>query len=145
MGILFTSCTRLDLNENPTIGPSSTNGCTPSKNTQAFIDKKKLNQIEAMLSRGDDENLSQKNLLYLFNEHAQLRQLRSKFDRLSTYLCRRFTSKYTNSIHTRPLTIWMFCDRSKQVNTNRSAIVSSKMFKYIATQVLNEGSQDRFK
>lgn len=81
------------------------------------------------------------NLLYVFDEHAQLRQLRSKFDRLSTYLCRRFSSRYTNSIHTRPLTIWTFCDRSRQVDTDSSIVASSKLFKYIATQVLNKGSQ----
>lgn len=94
-----------------------------------------------MLSRGGDENFPQKNLLYVPDEHAQLRQLQSKFDRLSTFLYRQFSSKSINSIHSRPLTIWTFFDRSKQVDTDSRTMASSKVFEYIATQVLNKGSR----
>ncbi|KAI8884718.1 hypothetical protein K501DRAFT_271523 [Backusella circina FSU 941] len=80
-------------------------------------------------------------LLYPFDEHAQLRQLRSKFDRLSTYLCYRFSSKFTNDVRTRPWTIWTIADRSHNQDRDSSVVAASKLFKHIATQVWENGAE----
>ncbi|CEJ00135.1 hypothetical protein RMCBS344292_14201 [Rhizopus microsporus] len=74
----------------------------------------------------------------------QLRQLRSKFDRLSTYLCHRFSSKFTNDVQTRPWTIWTIADRSHNQDRDSSAVAASKLFKHIATQVVGQWSCSKF-
>ncbi|KAG1170782.1 hypothetical protein G6F70_000744 [Rhizopus microsporus] len=74
----------------------------------------------------------------------QLRQLRSKFDRLSTYLYHRFSSKFTNDVQTRPWTIWTIADRSHNQDRDSSAVAASKLFKHIATQVVGQWSCSKF-
>ena len=47
MNILFTSSIRLDNNECPIIGASSSNGFIPSRDTRIFVDKHKLQDIKS--------------------------------------------------------------------------------------------------
>ncbi|PHZ07477.1 uncharacterized protein RHIMIDRAFT_242584 [Rhizopus microsporus ATCC 52813] len=82
MDVLIKPSIRIDHNEKSVIGPSSSNGFLPSRETRLFIERTKINSRQV--------------LFYPFDEFAQPHQLRSKFDKLSTYLCYRFSSKYTN-------------------------------------------------
>lgn len=89
MNILITSSIRIDCNEKPVIGPSSSNGFLPSRQTRIFIEKTKIEEVQRMIEKKDTFNEigSRQVLLYLSDEFAQLHQLRSKFDKISTYLC----------------------------------------------------------
>ncbi|KAI7852866.1 hypothetical protein BDC45DRAFT_512735 [Circinella umbellata] len=87
-----------------------------------------------------ESDLPTSKLLYPFDEHAQLRQLRSKFDRLSTYLCYRFSSKSTIDVRSRPYTIWTIADRSRNDDRDSSVVASSRLFKHIAAQVWAKGT-----
>jgi hypothetical protein len=143
MNVLITSSIRIDCNEKPTIGPSSSNGFLPSRETRIFIEKTKIEEVQRMIEKKATFNEigSRQVLLYPFDEFAQLRQLRSKFDKVSTYLCYRFSSKYTNDYRTRPFTIWTLADRSTnrdEDSTNKSV---SKLFRYIATSVWKKGEE----
>ncbi|KAL0143437.1 hypothetical protein V8B55DRAFT_1043754 [Mucor lusitanicus] len=142
MNVLITSSIRLESNQPVVVGASSSNGFLPSRSTRIFIDKCKLQQIETMTKKQlVGVGSSQQHLLYPFDEHAQLRQLRSKFDRLSTYLCYRFSCKFTNDIRTRPITIWTIADRSRNQDRDSSVVAASKLFKHIATQVWENGAE----
>ncbi|KAI8993315.1 hypothetical protein BDB01DRAFT_775879 [Pilobolus umbonatus] len=142
MNALFTSSIRLDNNQSVAVGASSANGFIPSRNTRIFIEKRKLEEIEIMGKENkklDGIESSAQHLLYPFDEYAQLRQLRSKFDRLSTYLCYRFSSKFTNDVRTRPWTIWTIADRSRNQDNDSSVVAASNLLKHIATQVWRNG------
>ncbi|KAI9473877.1 MAG: hypothetical protein EXX96DRAFT_579737 [Benjaminiella poitrasii] len=103
--------------------------------------KKKNEEVQRMIENKAtfDEIGSRQVLLYPFDEFAQLRQLRSKFDKVSTYLYYRFSSKYTNDCRTRPFTIWTLADQSTnrdEDSTNKSVF---KLFRYIAVSVWKKG------
>ncbi|KAI7866879.1 hypothetical protein BDF14DRAFT_1808756 [Spinellus fusiger] len=143
MNVLITSSIRIDCNEKPVIGPSSSNGFFPSRETRIFIEKTKIEEVQRMIEKKATFNEigSRQVLLYPFDEFAQLRQLRSKFDKVSTYLCYRFSSKYTNDYRTRLFTIWTLADRSThrdEDSTNKSV---SKLFRNIATSVWKKGEK----
>ncbi|CEP13964.1 hypothetical protein [Parasitella parasitica] len=142
MNVLKTSSIRLESNQQVVVGASGSNGFIPSRNTRIFIEKCKLQGIEMTAKANMHlDGRSHQHLLYSFDEHAQLRQLRSKFDRLSTYLCYRFSSKFTNDIRTRPWTIWTIADRSRNQDRDSSAVAASKLFKHIATEVWKSGAE----
>lgn len=71
---------------------------------------------------------------------CQLRQVRSKFNKLSTYtLCRASSYSTANHIH-KLLTIWNFCDRQGvKVVSGSFAKEGSKLFKAIALEVIKKG------
>ncbi|RCH79443.1 hypothetical protein CU097_002626 [Rhizopus azygosporus] len=143
MNVFLTSSTRLESNQLPIVGASSSNGFIPSRSTRVFIEKRKLEEIEIITkvnTQFDGIRSSNQHLLYPFDEHAQLRQLRSKFDRLSAYLCYRFLSRFTNAVRTRPWTIWAIADRSHNQDRDSSVVAASKLFKHITTQVWNNGA-----
>ncbi|KAG2227804.1 hypothetical protein INT45_002042 [Circinella minor] len=145
MNALYTSSIRLDNSEKPIIGVSSSNGFIPSKETRIFVEKHKLQEVKTLMQETTPSTNKQQ-LLYSFDEFSQLRQVRSKFDRSSTFLCYRFTSKYTNDIRMRPLTIWTLADRSRNQDRDSDATTASKLFKHIASQVWKddfEASLDR--
>lgn len=144
MNILFTSSIRLDNNECPIIGASSSNGFIPSRDTRIFVDKHKLQDIKSLIQRRvpfNEIELPHQHQLYPFDEYSQLRQVRSKFDRPSIYLCYRFSSKYTNDIRSRPLTIWTLADRSRNQDRDSSGVAASKLFRHIASQVWKKGAE----
>ncbi|CEG75153.1 hypothetical protein RMATCC62417_10250 [Rhizopus microsporus] len=143
MNVLFTSSTRLESNQLLIVGASSSKGFIPSKSTRIFIEKRKLEEIEIITKANtqfDRIRSSNQHLLYPFDEHAPLRQLRSKFDRLFICLCYRFSSKYTNDVRTRPWAIWTIADRSHNQDRDSSVVAVSKLFKHIATQVWDNGA-----
>lgn len=100
MNLLTTSSIHIDSNDKPDIGPSSSNRFLPSREARLFIERAKVDSCQV--------------LFYPSDEFAQLRQLRFKFDKLSTYLCYRFASKFTNGCRTRLLAIWTLADCSRR-------------------------------
>ncbi|GAA5817048.1 hypothetical protein MFLAVUS_010584 [Mucor flavus] len=89
----------------------------------------------------DGIRLSNQHLLYPFDEHAHLRQVRSKFDRLSTYLCYQLSSKCTNDVRTRSWKVWTIADRSRNQDRDSSGVAVSKLFKHVTTQVWDNGAE----
>lgn len=140
---LITSSIRIDVDEVPTIGASSCNGFTPSKQTQIFLVQP---LVEELLDWAKKQTTScmtkQQHLLYPFDELAQLRQVRLKFYRLSTYLCCRSSSSYANDLRTRPVTIWTLEDHGLTSNDlDTDGKIASKLFKHIAVSVLDSGNK----
>jgi hypothetical protein len=143
MNILFTSSIGHDNNECPIIGVSSSNGFIPSRDTRIFVDKHKLQDIKSLIQRApfNEIELLHQRQLYPFDKYSQLRQVRSKFDRPSTYLCYQFSSKYTNDICSRPLTIWTLADRSRNQDRDFSGVATSKLVRHIASKVWKKGAE----
>ncbi|KAG1042607.1 hypothetical protein G6F43_011860 [Rhizopus delemar] len=136
MNVLIISSLRIDCNEKPIIGPSSTDGVLPSRETRIFIEKTKIEEIQRMIEKNAafNEIGSCQVMLYPFDEFAQLRQLRAKFDKVSAYLCYGFSLKYRNDYRTRPFTIWRLANTSThrdECSTNKSV---SKLFRYSSSQ-----------
>ncbi|KAI7857419.1 hypothetical protein BDC45DRAFT_532787 [Circinella umbellata] len=69
--------------------------CIPTRDARIFVEKPKLQEAKRLMQETTSSTDKQK-LLYPLDEFSQLRQVRSKFDRPSTYLRYRFTLKYTN-------------------------------------------------
>lgn len=82
---LITSSMRLDVN----LG-TATAHFTPSTNTRLFLDRATLDIVKSMLGNQTVNERQQMPILY------QLRQLRSKFDQLSTYTKGRASSSSTS-------------------------------------------------
>lgn len=82
MNVLVTSSIRIDKNQLPAVGPSSTNGFSVSKDTMIFIRRSFIEWYSDLRQRGfNDLSIRE---LYPFDEYAQLRQVRSKFHRTTT-------------------------------------------------------------
>ncbi|KAG0162515.1 hypothetical protein DFQ29_004018, partial [Apophysomyces sp. BC1021] len=73
--------------------------------------------------------------------YAQLQQLRPKFHRLSTYLCCRSSSKFTNDLRARPLTIWTLADHDHHGSGDSDGRLASRLFRSIASSVWEKGDQ----
>lgn len=144
MSVLFTFSICRESNQSPSVGASGSNGSIPSRNTRIFIEKRKLEKIEIVTKANtqfDGIRLSNQHLLYPFDEHAHLRQVRSKFDRLSTYLCYQLSSKCTNDVRTRSWKVWTIADRSRNQDRDSSGVAVSKLFKHVTTQVWDNGAE----
>lgn len=83
------------------------------------------------------------NQLYPFDETSQLRQRRSKFDSLSTYLPCRASSIFTNDIQCRSAAIWALADFAPTLQPSSS--LSPKLFGLIALQVFTNGKNSRLR
>ncbi|CEG84520.1 hypothetical protein RMATCC62417_18311 [Rhizopus microsporus] len=132
MNVLITSSIRIDVDKMPTIGSSSSNGFKPTKGTQIFVQQSNLEHFNSDFSQ---------RLLYPFDQYAQLRQLRSKFHQLSTYLCCRSSSKFTNELRARPLTIWTLADHDHHGSGDSDGRLASRLFRSIASSVWEKGDQ----
>ncbi|CEP07083.1 hypothetical protein [Parasitella parasitica] len=144
MYALITSSIRIDVDEIPTIGASSSNGFTPTKATQLFVQQSHLEYFTRMFglqSHQCESTDSYQRLLYPFDQYSQLRQLRSKFHRLSTYLCCRSSSEFTNDIRARPLTIWTLADHDHHGSGDSDGRLASCLFRSIVSSVWGKGDQ----
>ncbi|CAO3631737.1 unnamed protein product [Mucor fragilis] len=101
--VLATSSVRLDI-RSVNLGPSTTH-FVPSPSTRVFLDKDAINTVSAMLI--NDDLMSAQTIPALY----QLRQLRSKFHILSTYMQCRASSTQASHLELQPATVWNLCDQ----------------------------------
>lgn len=123
-------------NQPPVVGPSSTNGFSVSKNTIIYIPRIFIEWYGALRQRGFD-GLSIREL-YPFDEYAQLRQVRSKFHRTTTYLLSRSCSIFTNDLCSRSITIWTLADHNTGAKDSDPKIASN-LFRTVAASVWEKG------
>ncbi|KAF7720482.1 hypothetical protein EC973_008144 [Apophysomyces ossiformis] len=113
---LLTSTIRLDVDHIPTIGASSINGFSPTKATRIYLDQRVVKMLNEWVEKKKIEKNAGTALvnypLYVFDELAQLRQVRSKFNDPSTYQFLRGYSSVTNDLRLRPITVWTLADTS---------------------------------
>lgn len=94
MNCLITSPIRVHIDEAPTIGASSCSGYRATKNMQIYLLQTVLQGLMDWIGKQIVlSTTSTQQLLHPYDEHVELRELRSKFDRLSTYLCCRSSSE----------------------------------------------------
>lgn len=128
---LVTSSLRLDI-ISINLGPSTTH-FTPSQNTKLFLD---VSSIDACKSKLSSPTLSRSQLmpsLYL------LRQVRSKFNHLSTYTMCQSVSTISSQLELQPLTIWTLSDQESNQPSMSQEKIGSLLFREIATQVIKDG------
>ncbi|KAI9026401.1 hypothetical protein CLU79DRAFT_741614 [Phycomyces nitens] len=95
---LVVSSMRLDRNCGPELGPTTTN-FNPSSQTRIFCSENAIDAASKIIER------KQMRIFDFGDTLSQLRQVRSKFDSISTYLPCRATSNLTNNLKCRPFTI----------------------------------------
>ncbi|KAI8635742.1 hypothetical protein BD408DRAFT_155953 [Parasitella parasitica] len=125
---LVTSSLRLD-SISVNLGPATTH-FTPSENTRLFLD---VSSIAACKSEMSNPMLSRSQLMpsmYL------LRQVRSKFDHLSTYTLCRSVSMIASQLELQPSTIWTLSDQESSQTSISQEKVGSLLFREIAIQVI---------
>ncbi|SAL95967.1 hypothetical protein [Absidia glauca] len=141
MNALFTSTVRLDKDSSVAIGPSSLNGFSVSATTTIFVRKEFLLWYKSLVDNGCKKLVVQS--LYSFDELSQLRQVRSKFNKTSTYLLSRSSSAFTNDICHRPTTIWTLADQDSNTTTDSDGKNASMLFQAIAVAVWDDGDDAR--
>ncbi|KAI9015246.1 hypothetical protein CLU79DRAFT_724982 [Phycomyces nitens] len=130
---LVTSSMRLDVHS-VNLGPSTTH-FTPTNKTRLFLDKTSLDTVKPMLKNETVNECQQMPILY------QLRQLRSKFDRLSTYTKCRASSSFTSHPFLQPTTIWTLSSQNGSTLINLSQEkIGALIFRTIAIQVCKAGA-----
>ncbi|ORY92363.1 hypothetical protein BCR43DRAFT_508442 [Syncephalastrum racemosum] len=129
---LVTASMRLDT-RSINLGPT-TSHFSPSEKTRIFLDKKSIELVAPMLTNPEITEAQTMPALY------QLRQLRSRFDCLSTYTKCRASSTLSSRLHFQPTSIWTLSaqDGTSQANLSQDKI-GSLVFRIIATKVLRDG------
>ena len=126
---LVTSGLRLDITS-VNLGPATTH-FMPSPETRLFLD---VSSITACKSELSNQKLSRSQMmpsLYL------LKQVRSKFDYLSTYTMCRSVSSIASQLEFQPTTIWTFCDQESSHHISASnEKIGSLLFREFATRVI---------
>lgn len=116
------------------IGSSSQNFKT-TKDTRIYLDTDSLDRSKRLLR---DTLCCQ---LSSFDALAQLKQVRSKFDHISTYTMCRASSSFTNNHLCRPYTIWTLADYDSPQVVESQAKKASKAFQHIGLSVIRSGPQ----
>lgn len=133
--VLVTSSMRLDISS-INVG-AFTRHFEPSDNTRIFLTIAGLKHAgEALV----DKTLNQSQTMpALF----QLKQVRSKFHRLSTYGMCRASSSFSRLLQYQPTTIWTLCEQDSNQQTDSAAKLASRVFRVIALEVIKHGPEAR--
>ncbi|KAI8140731.1 hypothetical protein BJV82DRAFT_519582, partial [Fennellomyces sp. T-0311] len=132
--ILVTSSSRLDIPNTTSMGPFTSN-FTPNHQTLVFVDEKSLRAAQALRERKSVEQVQGGPAF------ASLRQLRSKFGDISTYMRTRASSKLASALHLRPSTIWTVSDYDSPQQGASQEKIGSKVFQHISQQVMKKGEE----
>ena len=113
-------------------GGTTTTSFMPSAMTKMFISRISLSEASRLLRQ---EFPCQ---LYPFDMCGQLRQLRSQFDRDTTYLLLRASSSLINQNNLRSYSIWTLTDFDDETLKDAQTKITSLFFKSIARSVLRQ-------
>lgn len=128
---LVTSSLRLDC-MSVNIGPT-TSHFAPFENTRVFLDSHSIELVKPKLSDPSINRSQTIPSLYL------LKQVRSKFDHLSTYTLCRSSSTITSRLEFQPATIWTLSDQESNQAVMSQEKVGSLLFRAIAIEVIRHG------
>jgi hypothetical protein len=124
---LVTSSLRLDMDAEPELGASTLN-FTPSANTKVYIAHSSITSAKIIMEKDN-------NYFNRYDHMSQLRQLRSQFASISTYLASRCSSVYTNNITCRPYTIFTVADSEGNTMT-LDVKIGSQIFQQVAIEMM---------
>ena len=134
---LVTSSARLDT-VSVNLGPETTH-FVPTSNTRLFVDSLSLQACESLLK---DQSVARVQSMLSMN---LLKQVRSKFDKLSTYTMCRASSSIASLPELQPLSIWTLCSvESTNPKISQQKIVSS-LFRIVASEVIKFGKKATLK
>lgn len=135
MNALVTSTIRLDIKEEPKVGPTTCTANLKSKVIRVFIDHGSWEKAVKLSTNTTTRQLEP------FNLTNQLRQIRSQFYHPSSYYLIRASSFLTTPFSCQPLSVFTFSNHenggSKGDSHDKASIVASKLFSHIAHQVLS--------
>lgn len=127
----------IDTQKNMQLG-LSTKGYFP-KDSWIYLDMESVASAKRLFSEGNCWRVDPHGIT------AQLRQVRSKFNRLSTFSLCRASSSVTDFIAYRPFTIWTLLNNDSNQVTESQARWVSRLFQSIALAVIKEGQNVRLK
>ncbi|KAI9313448.1 hypothetical protein BX666DRAFT_1843778, partial [Dichotomocladium elegans] len=134
---LVVSSMRLDKSSVPELGPTTIN-FDPSSRTRIFCSKNAIDAAKRVIER------KQMQIFELGDTLSQLRQVRSKFDSISTYLPCRATSNLTNNLKCRPFTIWTIADCDDNGSRTNDVKLASQTLQAVALGVLTRDNQSLY-
>ncbi|KAG2227232.1 hypothetical protein INT45_008476 [Circinella minor] len=135
MNALITSTIRLDIKEEPKVGPTTCTADFRSKTIKIYIDHGSWEKAVKISKNTITRQLEQ------FNLTSQLRQIRSQFHHPSSYYLIRASSFLAMPFSCQPLSVFTFENHEHGNNkTNaheKASMIASRLFKLIAHQVLS--------
>ncbi|CDS04530.1 hypothetical protein LRAMOSA07189 [Lichtheimia ramosa] len=136
MNALVTSTIRLDVKEEPKVGPTACTVNMKSKTIRIFIDHGSWQKAVKLSTNIKTRQLEQ------FNLTNQLRQIRSQFHHPSSYYLIRSSSFLATPFSCQPLSVFTFSNHENGSSTkgdshDKASIIASKLFSHIAHQVLS--------
>lgn len=136
---LITSSLRIDSIVKPDIGPSTTHFTVyPSfsaKNTRIFLSRKSLEEAKRLARDTKAIRIKPYDIL------SQLRQVRTQFDNLSTYLCCRASSPQTDDMSCRPYTVFTLADYDND-RSDSNGRIGFILFQTIALSIIRSDNLD---
>lgn len=128
--LLVTASIRLDM-QSVNVGPVTTH-FVPTDSTRVFLDCASISRVDSMLADNTTNQVQQMLMMY------QLKQVRSKFDHLSTYTMCRASSDIVSRLEMQPTTIWTISDLADRATMTQVKLISL-LFRSITIQVINNG------
>lgn len=136
---LITSSLRIDSIVKPDIGPSTTHftvyPSSSAKNTRIFLSRKSLEEAKRLARDTKAIRIKPYDIL------SQLRQVRTQFDNLSTYLCCRASSPQTDDMSCRPYTVFTLADYDND-RSDSNGRIGSILFQTIALSIIRDDNLD---
>ncbi|KAI7889556.1 uncharacterized protein EV154DRAFT_273824 [Mucor mucedo] len=130
---LITSSMRVDILEDPNIGPSSSTITISPETTKLYIDQESWNKANALALKIEARSIHTSYLI------GQMRQLRSQFHHPTSYMLCRASSHVAMGRFCQPLTVFTYADFEgikKSIENDNSSMIASRIFQEIGYEVI---------
>ncbi|KAG1047264.1 hypothetical protein G6F43_010276 [Rhizopus delemar] len=130
---LITSSIRVDILEDPKIGPSSSTVTISPQTSKIYIDQESWNKANALALNSEARSIHTSYLI------GQMRQLRSQFHHPTSYMLCRASSHVAMGRFCQPLTVFTYADFEgikKSIDNDNSSMVASRIFQEIGYEVI---------
>ncbi|KAI9015248.1 hypothetical protein CLU79DRAFT_707574, partial [Phycomyces nitens] len=131
---LVTSSLRLDIQQDPNVGPSSFDFSVSAKSTKFFINKNSWTKARCLALDATTRSVEKFKLIY------QARQLCSHFYHPATYFLCRASSFLALHHSCQPFTVFTYADSEtvkKSMNNDNSSMIASRLFQKIGYSVIS--------
>ncbi|CEP16293.1 hypothetical protein [Parasitella parasitica] len=130
---LLTSSTRVDILEDPQIGPSSSTVTISPQTTRIYIDQESWDKANALALNSEVRSIHTSYLV------GQMRQLRSQFHHPTSYMLCRASSHVAMGRFCQPLTVFTYADFEgikKTIDNDNSNMIASRIFQEIGYEII---------
>lgn len=130
---LITSSIRVDILEEPKIGPSSSTFTISPQTTKIYIDQESWNKANALSLNSEARSIHSSYLI------DQMRQLRSQYHHPTSYILCRASSHIAIARFCQPLTVFTYADFEsikKSIDSDNSSMIASRIFQSIGYEVI---------